>query len=57
MRPAIEAEKLGIPSVVITVTGFKEVALSAAKAAGVEALRVAEYPGAVGAHLSEIREM
>ena len=32
-------------------------ALSAAKAAGVEGLRVAEYPGAVGVHLSEIREM
>jgi len=33
------------------------VALSAAKAAGVEGLRVAEYPGAVGVHMSEIREM
>ena len=42
---------------VVTVTGFKEVAQLAAKAAGVEGLRVAEYPGAVGVHLSEIRKM
>ena len=53
----MEAEKLGIPSVAVTVTGFKEVAQLAAKAAGVEGLRVAEYPGAVGVHLSEIRKM
>lgn len=55
MRPAVEAEKLGIPSVVVTVTGFKEVAQAAAKAGGVDDLRVAEYPGAVGVHLEEIR--
>jgi hypothetical protein len=55
VRPAVEAEKLGIPSVVVTVTGFKEVAQAAAGAEGVDDLRVAEYPGAVGVHLEEIR--
>jgi hypothetical protein len=36
--------------VVVTLTGFTEVAHQAAKAMGVEALRIAEYPGAVGVH-------
>jgi hypothetical protein len=35
---------------VVTLTGFTEVAHQAAKAMGVEALRIAEYPGAVGVH-------
>ena len=50
MRPAAEAEKLGIPSVVVTLTGFTRVAHQAAKAMGVPGLRIAEYPGAVGVH-------
>lgn len=50
MRPAAEAEKLGIPSVVVTLTGFTRVAQQAAKAMGVPDLRIAEYPGAVGVH-------
>ncbi len=56
MRPAVEAEKLGIPSVVVTLTNFVTVAQLAAKAAGVEHLSIAEYPGAIGVHLPEIRE-
>jgi hypothetical protein len=50
VRPAAEAEKLGIPSVVVTLTGFTRVAHQAAKAMGVPELRIAEYPGAVGVH-------
>ena len=50
MRPAAEAEKLGIPSVVVTTTGFTAIAKAAGKAQGVTGLRVAEYPGAVGVH-------
>lgn len=50
MRPAVEAEKLGIPSVVITTTGFTTIAKAAAKAEGMTGLRIAEYPGAVGVH-------
>ena len=50
MRPAAEAEKAGIPSVVITTTGFTNIARAAGKAEGVAGLRVAEYPGAVGVH-------
>lgn len=56
MRPAADSEKLGIPSVVVTVKGFKEVAREAAEAAGVVGLRVAAYPGAVGVHQDEIRK-
>ncbi|MDB5926779.1 MAG: hypothetical protein JWN13_5715, partial [Betaproteobacteria bacterium] len=48
MRPAAEAEKLGIPSVVITNSGFASLARIAAKATGVNDLRVAQYPGALG---------
>jgi hypothetical protein len=36
--------------VVVTLTGFTEVAHQAAKAMGVGGLRIAEYPGAVGVH-------
>ena len=50
MRPAAAAEKLGIPSVVVTTTGFTAIARAAGKAQGVTGLRVAEYPGAVGVH-------
>ncbi len=53
MRPAAEAEKLGIPSVVVTTTGFTNIAKAAGKAQGVTGLRVAEYPGAVGVHTVE----
>jgi len=56
LRPAVGAEKLGIPSVVITVKGFTVVAKEAAEAAGVVGLRTAAYPGAVGVHLEEIRK-
>ena len=55
MRPAADGEKVGIPSVAISVTGFTEVAREAAEAAGIVGLRVAAYPGAVGVHLDEIR--
>ena len=48
MRPAAEAEKLGIPSVVITNAGFASLAHITAKATGVNDLRVAQYPGALG---------
>jgi hypothetical protein len=50
VRPAVEAEKAGIPSVVVTLTGFTRVAHQAAKAMGLPDLRIAEYPGAVGVH-------
>jgi hypothetical protein len=53
VRPAAEAEKLGIPSVVVTTTGFTAIAKAAGKAQGVSGLRVAEYPGAVGVHTVE----
>ncbi len=48
MRPATETEKLGIPSVVITATGFSTLGRLTGKAAGVENMRMAEYPGALG---------
>jgi hypothetical protein len=50
VRPAIEAEKLGIPAVVVTTTGFTRIAQAVGRAEGMSALRVAEYPGAVGVH-------
>jgi hypothetical protein len=53
VRPAIEAEKLGIPSVVITTTGFTAIARAVAKAEGLADLRIGEYPGAVGVHEDE----
>lgn len=48
MRPAVEAEKIGIPSVVITQTGFTTLAAILSKASGIEGLRTAEYPGTMG---------
>jgi hypothetical protein len=54
VRPAVEAEKAGIPSVVVTTTGFTTIARAAAKAEGMTNLRVAEYPGAVGVHAEEL---
>ncbi len=57
MRPAVEAEKLGIPGLVITTTGFTELARLAGKASGFQGLRISEYPGPVGIHTpEEIRE-
>jgi hypothetical protein len=50
VRPAVEAEKLGIPGVVVTTTGFTAIARAAARAEGLGAVRIAEYPGAVGVH-------
>jgi hypothetical protein len=50
VRPAAEAEKAGIPSVVVTTTGFTAIAKAVGKAEGITGLRVAEYPGAVGVH-------
>lgn len=52
----MEAEKAGIPSVVVTLTGFTEVAHLAAKVLGTEDLRIAEYPGVIAVHQTEIRE-
>lgn len=46
----MEAEKLGIPSVVVATTGFTVLAQLTGRAAGVVNLRVAEYPGAIGIH-------
>ena len=54
MRPAVEAEKLGIPGVVVTTTGFTTIARAAAKAEGMAEIRIAEYPGAVGVHAEEL---
>jgi hypothetical protein len=54
VRPAVEAEKLGIPAVVVTTTGFTTIARAAAKAEGMANLRIAEYPGAVGVHADEL---
>lgn len=48
MRPAVEAEKLGIPSVVITNAGFSALARVSAKAQAIDDLRIAEYPGSFG---------
>ncbi|HWP89934.1 MAG TPA: hypothetical protein VNM70_18785, partial [Burkholderiales bacterium] len=54
MRPAVEAEKAGIPSVVITTTGFTTIAKAVAKAEGMADVRIGEYPGAVGVHAEEL---
>ncbi len=56
MRPAVEAEKLGIPGVVITTTGFTKIARAVAKAEGMSDVRIAEYPGAVGVHPEDLVE-
>jgi hypothetical protein len=50
VRPAVEAEKLGIPGVVVTTTGFTTIAKASARAEGMLNVRIAEYPGAVGVH-------
>ena len=49
----IAAEVLGIPSVMIAAPGFVKQAKSAASSAGLEALAVAEYPGAFASHTRE----
>ncbi len=49
----IAAEALGIPSVMIAAPGFVKQAKSAAAAAGLAELRVAEYPGAFAGHTRE----
>lgn len=49
----IAAEVIGIPSVMIAGPGFVRQAKSTASAAGVEILRVAEYPGAFASHTQE----
>ena len=43
-------EKAGIPSVVVTTTGFSALAQLTGKACGAEGLRVAEYAGPLGIH-------
>ena len=45
---------MGIPSVVITTTGFTTIARAVAKAEGMADLRIGEYPGAVGVHAEEL---
>jgi len=54
VRPAVEAEKLGIPGVVVTTTGFTTIARAAARAEGMSDVRIAEYPGPVGVHPDEL---
>jgi len=49
----IASEMLSIPSVMIAGPGFVEQAKSTARAAGIEKLRVAEYPGAFASHTRE----
>ena len=49
----IAAEALGIPSVMIAATGFVKQAKSAAASAGLQTLRVAEYPGAFASDTRE----
>ena len=49
----IAAEMLGIPSVMIAGPGFVVQAKSTARSAGIEKLRVAEYPGAFASHTRE----
>lgn len=46
----MEAEKLGIPAVVVTTTGFSQLARFTGAAGGIEDLRIAEYPGPLGIH-------
>ena len=48
MRPAAEAEKIGIPSVIVANSGFALLARITGKASGISDVRVAEYPGAIG---------
>ena len=49
----IAAEVLGIPAVMIAAPGFVKQAKSAAAAAGLKELRIAEYPGAFASHTRE----
>lgn len=49
----IVAEKLGIPSVIVTAPGFDEEARYTARNNGVPVLRVAVYPGAFATHSEE----
>ena len=49
----IVAEKLGIPSVIVTAPGFDEEARYTARNNGVPALRVVVYPGAFASHTEE----
>jgi hypothetical protein len=49
----VEAEKAGIPGVVVTTTGFTAIARAAAKAEGITGVRIADYPGPVGVHSEE----
>lgn len=49
----IVAEKLGIPSVIVTAPGFDEEARYTARNNGVPVLRVAVYPGAFATHTEE----
>jgi hypothetical protein len=46
----VEAEKAGMPAVVVTTTGFSVLARFTGKSGGVENLRIAEYPGPLGIH-------
>ncbi|MBN1835513.1 MAG: hypothetical protein JW820_06655 [Spirochaetales bacterium] len=57
MRAVTEAEKLGIPGVVVSGAGFDEQARAAGVDQGVPALQVAVYPGAFDLHSNaELRE-
>lgn len=49
----IVAEKLGIPSVIVTAPGFDQQARYTARNNGVPVLRVAVYPGAFASHSEE----
>lgn len=49
----IVAEKLGIPSVIVTAPGFDEEVRYTARNCGVPVLRVAVYPGAFASHTEE----
>ncbi len=49
----IVAEKLGIPSVIVTAPGFDQQARYTARNNGVPVLRVAVYPGAFATHTEE----
>ncbi len=49
----IVAEKLGIPSVIVTAPGFDQQARYTARNNGVPVLRVAVYPGAFASHTEE----
>jgi hypothetical protein len=46
----MEIEKAGIPSVVVTTTGFSQLARLTGKSGGVDDLNIAEYPGPLGMH-------